>query len=414
MIGYSHREALVVAKRRPGQISQLPLNAHAQLVTGRKSIGWSEDESCAQFFDPTRCCARNRDPLSSNLNRLEQRIVQLRRFRDSAKLHLDRAVAMQMRLWLLAAAGAGELETLEGVTAHTQRLMAMPDSASSIREYHTQLFRTFRYGDIDKDTTLFPSFDTSLNQEFLAADLRFFDYLYEANLGLRGLLLSDVAFVNAATGPLYGVTVFGSDLIETTLADRPGYFTRLGFLALNGTLRQPDPIHRGVEIFSEVMCGELPAPPVDIPPLPPEMDGTTNRQRVDNHTGFGTCGAGCHGTIINPIGFAFENYDSLGVARELDNGVPVDTTGLYSFQGVEFEFNNAVEMLTAMSETPQAHACYAKHVAEFVLARDLSEADAAEIYALGEASLNQASLQDLILAIVQSPSFMTRQGGPLQ
>jgi len=311
---------------------------------------------------------------------------------------------------MLAAAADGVLDTEAGLRTEVERLMGLPDAIASMQQFHAQLFRTYRYHDIQKDPQAFPSFDAALNEHFLAADHRFFDYLYENDLGLHGLLLSTVGFVNQSTAPLYGTTAFGEALREVELADRPGYFTRMGFLALNGTLRQPDPIHRGVEVLREILCVDV-APPVgEIPPLPPEEAGVTNRERVNAHTGPGTCGAACHGTIINPIGFAFENYDSVGAWRELDNGQSVDASGTFAAGDLTLEFENGVELLNLIADTAQAHACYAKYVAEFVLARDLTEGDAAEIYALGDTSAARGSMRELVLEVVLSPSFSMHHG----
>jgi len=310
----------------------------------------------------------------------------------------------------LSAAASGRLDTNDGLRAEAERLMAMPDSIDSIREFYVQLFRTFRYEDIEKDTYAFPDYDKSLNADFLAADLQFFDYIYESNKGLRDLLLSTVGFVTPATAPLYGVEADAPGLTQIDLPERPGYFTRLGFLSVNGTLRDPDPIHRGVEMLKEVMCIEIPPPAGEIPPLPPQEAGVTNRERVNGHTGPGTCGASCHGTMINPIGFAFEHYDALGIARELDNGYPVDASGSFAFGTLSFEFNDAVEMLNQMSSTAQAQACFAKHIAEFVLARDLTDADASDVYAMVESGGGEAPMKDLLLSVILSPSFVNREG----
>ena len=38
------------------------------------------------------------------------------------------------------------------------------------------------------------------------------------------------------------------------------------------------------------------------------------------------CGGGCHDAYINPLGFAFENFDGMGRVRSTDNDKPVDTS----------------------------------------------------------------------------------------
>ena len=52
---------------------------------------------------------------------------------------------------------------------------------------------------------------------------------------------------------------------------------------------------------------------------------STNRERLAAATSDPICAA-CHDTL-NPVGFAFEHYDSMGGWRDTDNGSPVDASG---------------------------------------------------------------------------------------
>jgi hypothetical protein len=245
------------------------------------------------------------------------------------------------------------------------------------------------------------------------AEELFLDRLFEQGYGLNELLTSTVGFANAEMAPLYGVEVSGDEFQQVDLgADRPGLFTRLGFLAYNGTLRDPDSIHRGVEINSVVLCATLAPPPGVIPALPNIAPGQTNRERVNAHTGPGTCGESCHGTIINPIGFAFENFDALGQWRDTDNGKPVETAGTYRFADGLKDFNDAPELMALIADSPQAHACFAQHLAEYGLGRDLSEADRDLVDSLQVASMaSNASIKESLMAVVSSPAFGRRSGG---
>jgi len=314
---------------------------------------------------------------------------------------------------LLDAAAAGELDTSDGVLGRARAMLETVEGRASFERMHVELLGTDRYRSITKDTTRFPLYNETLNDQLEQADRLFFDYLYSNNLGLRGLLLSPVAFVNQATAPLYGMSVVGPEHQRVQLdGTRPGFFTRIGFLALNATLVDPDPIHRGVDMNREVLCIEFPPPPGEIPPLPEFQPGQTNRQRVNGHTGPNTCGAGCHSEIINPLGFAFENFDTIGMVRTVDNGQPIDTSGAYRLPDGLRSFANATELLTILAESPQTHACFAKHVAEFTLARDLTDADRADVFELMDVSLEpSSSMKEMVLSIVHSPSFLVRNGG---
>jgi hypothetical protein len=311
---------------------------------------------------------------------------------------------------LLDTAASGALDAPEGVQEVARQLLQGPGAAEAIQRFHGELFGLDRYLSIAKDPLSFPEHQESLNPALARAEALFLDHLFQNGLGLEALLTSTLAYANAELAPFYGVDVAATELQPVELGpERPGLFTRLGFLAYNGTLRDPDSIHRGVEINRTMMCASLAPPPGIIPALPTVEPGQTNRERVNAHTGPGTCGASCHATIINPIGFAFESFDAMGQLRETDNGKPVDTSSEYDFGAGLVPFTGAAELMPLLAASPRAHACYARHLAEFGLGRDIDGGDAQLIGSLQRASvLEQGSIQELLLAVVSSPAFGQR------
>jgi hypothetical protein len=196
--------------------------------------------------------------------------------------------------------------------------------------------------------------------------------------------------------------------------ERPGFFTHLPFLVLNSQNNVPDPIHRCVVINSEVLCSEVPLPGMVDTSLPAFDPERTNRERISAGTGPGTCGATCHAPYINPLGFAFENFDGLGRLRETDNGKAIDTRSIYPFKEGSREFGGATELMQIMAEGEQAHACYSKHLATFALQRELSSEDRGLVDALMQESRAGASTKELLLSLVSSPAFTTRVDGGVQ
>lgn len=315
---------------------------------------------------------------------------------------------------LLDAAAAGELDSPSGVAARASAMLKDDGAKAALGRYHAELFGLARYNSIDKNRSKFPAYTEALNAEFEQADRLFLDRIFTSDQGLREILTSPLAFVSASTAKLYGVSASGTQLVETQLGpERPGLLTRLGFLAYNANLSEPDPIHRGVDVINRLMCADLMPPAnIAIPPLPTAEPGQTNRERVTAHTGDGTCGQGCHSTIINPLGFAFEGFDALGQLRTMDNGQPVDTTGVFHGAGEPRPFTTAAELVGILATDPSVHACYAKHLAEYTLARDVTERDRPLIDQVETLSLDQsASVKAIVLAIVGHPSFLTRTGG---
>ena len=144
-------------------------------------------------------------------------------------------------------------------------------------------------------------------------------------------------------------------------------------------------------------------------PLPEVKPGQTNRDRINAVTGPGTCGAGCHATLINPLGFAFENFDPVGRFRSSDNGLPVNAADIYQNNGFEAQFSNAHELAVQLGESDLAHQCYAEHWLSYLYGRLAHGSDDALLGGLAAKSKSQnLSAKAVIRALVQSESFLTR------
>ena len=157
---------------------------------------------------------------------------------------------------------------------------------------------------------------------------------------------------------------------------RAGILTHLGFLATNGGLTQSDPIHRGVVVNFNLLCNEVRPPPNMVEPLPGESPGQSNRQRIEKHTS--ACGGGCHNTIINPVGFAFEHYDAIGKWRDVDNSLPIDAKATFTIDGKTVTYDGAVELTRLIAESQQFYDCYARNWLEYVLGRPAHVVDEGE------------------------------------
>ena len=236
--------------------------------------------------------------------------------------------------------------------------------------------------------------------------------IYDGDQGLRSLLTSTQAFVDSNLAPIYGVDgTFGSEFQRVDLAGLPrkGLLTQAGFLALFAGEHQPDPIHRGVFINQQILCLDLAPPSITIPPLPDTQSNQTNRQAIEALTGWGTCGQSCHATTINPLGYAFENYDPLGRYRTQDGGLEVDASDVYTLDGSEVAFADALELVDLLANSEAAHQCYARNLLSYLNGRLADASDAATLDAVASRSnAENLSTKGVIRSLVQSESFLTR------
>jgi hypothetical protein len=315
---------------------------------------------------------------------------------------------------LLQDAAAGSLAPANQalIDTHAQRLLGSDRGKASALHLHSQALALTRFDLIRKDAALQPDFTAGAPASLRKSAELFLGALYDENRGLRALLTSPEAFVDAKLAPLFGLPgSFGTDFqrVDLTAQPRRGILTHPGFLALFAGEQQPDPIHRGVFINQQVLCVELSPPMANVPPLPGEQPNTTNRQRIEALTGKGTCGQACHATLINPLGYAFENFDSVGKYRTTDGGLNVDATGTYVLDGQERSFQGALELVELIAGSQAAHRCYARHWLYYLSGRLPDAGDAATLDQLAmRASAENISTKDLVRALVQSDSFLTR------
>ena len=235
--------------------------------------------------------------------------------------------------------------------------------------------------------------------------------------GLVELLTSNESVVNGPLAALYGVMGVDGDAfvpVDLDPTQRSGIFTQIGFLAANATGYDPDPIHRGVFLAQRMVCLHIAAPPDGVPPLPPLDPDQTNRERVEAHTETSQPCQSCHSSLINPFGFAFESFDATGAWRDLDNGKPVDTATEVIVGLGATPVSGAVELAEVMATSELVHNCYVKHWTEYATGIKSTPESDPMIARLGAASLDeQQSIHDLLVALTQSPAFLSRSAEEL-
>jgi len=85
--------------------------------------------------------------------------------------------------------------------------------------------------------------------------------------------------------------------------------------------------------------------------------------------------------VLDPLGFAFENYDGIGKFRTMDNGAPVNAASVTNLDGVDVSFNNGVELSAALAKSDQVRQCFATHWVRYALDRMDTDYDAASLAA---------------------------------
>jgi hypothetical protein len=196
--------------------------------------------------------------------------------------------------------------------------------------------------------------------------------------------------------------------VSLSATERSGIFTRAAFLARKAEAGESNPVARGQAILRRVMCLDLPVPNVDIPPPPDPSPGVTTRERydsVDQHP----CAIACH-RIIDPIGFAFENYDTIGAYRTMDHGKSVDAAGaVRNVFASDLVFKNAVELMPQLARSAEARDCMPTQWLRYLLRRREVPSEAPTQRALARVfSQRGYDMRHLLFGLVRSLPFTHR------
>ncbi|XXU51030.1 DUF1592 domain-containing protein [Sorangium sp. So ce1014] len=318
------------------------------------------------------------------------------------------------------AADQGQLSTQEQLLAQAQRMLQDPRARQMVagfHRYYLELGENTRWDSAQRDTTMFPLFDRSLIPIMAEETERFFDHVVFTRGGaFQELFLSPIAFVNAATAPLYGLDPadFGADFQEVTLDEtqRPGFLTRVGFLNAYSSYNRTSPILRGVFITKDVLGVDPGTPPPGAleTPLPDGADLDTNRKRVDAQTAGATC-AGCHHSYINPPGFVMEAYDAMGAwqTHEASTGAPIDTVADVRVNGEPVRVTSPADLMAKLAASPSAQRQYAQKWVSYAYERDGHPLDSCTVNDLAaRITPGGYTVLDLVTDLTQSESFRTR------
>ena len=317
---------------------------------------------------------------------------------------------------LLAAAAEGKLHDPSGVAAQVERLLEGVKGTEGLSNFNLQVYRLGAYDGITRDAAAFPDFKPNAPTSMKLEVLQFLNWIFREKGGVREFYTAPVGFVDSVLSPLYGVTGnFSSDPTMLTKVDldptqRSGLLTQAGFLSSYISVgNQPDIIHRGVFIAERLLCKALPPPdPKAVGAMISNAPELTNRERVEMTTGKGTCGQTCHGTLFNPLGYAFENYDAIGKYRTTDQGKPVSAADSYRLDGQLKTFNNGVELSHLLADAKETHACYVRNMMTYLHGRELDPNEEAMVDYYARRSRAGMALRDLELAIVTSAAFLNR------
>lgn len=295
---------------------------------------------------------------------------------------------------LFEAAAAGRLDDEAALGTELDRLLDAPQAEDGI----LTLFREYLgFESVGATPGMNPQLPSAMRRE---ADALVRDVLFESEADIRAIYDWDLSYVDPLLAEHYGVAAPADG--EHAVPSPDG---RRGILGTGAFLTGRHPIQRGVRILKEFMCQELDEPPENFE-LPDESEGPdgprTRRQVWEETTASRQC-TGCHDSI-NGVGFTLEHYDLDGTYRELDNGLPIDPSGIAFGQVVR----GLDELAIVLRESRETAECIVRHFHRYAAGTLARRLDRQDIDALVADLLDDdpLTLKRALRAYILSPAFL--------
>lgn len=244
---------------------------------------------------------------------------------------------------LLALAEQGQLLNPATYEQQVRRLLADKRGIDTlVQDFAAQWLNLRRLEEVSINTVLFPQYDVSLIEAFARESELFVAETIEADSSIMEMLGAEYTFVNERLAQHYGIDdIYGSRFRKAAIPDssqRGGLLAQGALLTVTSYPGRTSPVLRGKWLLDNMLGTPPPPPPPNVPILAEASSGSAPssiRERLAQHRADPVCSS-CH-TVIDPIGFALENFDVIGAWREFDEaGNPVDPNGNYP-GGVEFK-----------------------------------------------------------------------------
>ena len=336
---------------------------------------------------------------------------------------LDLASRLSFFLWssppdetLLKVAEQGRLKDPAALEQQVRRMIAHPKAKALTVNFAGQWLNLRGLDSVSPVASLYPDFDDPLRQAMRTEVEMLFDSIVHEDRSILDLLTADYTFVNERLALHYGIpNVSGPQFRRVTLG--PGMEMRRGLLgkgAILTTTSKPDrtsPVTRGKWIMTNIFGMSPPDPPPDVPPLPPratDARGSTKeptmREKMLEHRVRADC-VQCH-RMMDPIGFALENFDAVGLWRSHDEGSPIDASAQV-FDGSMVDGPVALQgWVTRYSD--QFVRVSIEKLMTYALGRGLEYRDMPLIRSIARDVARQDNrFSALVMAIVRSAPFQT-------
>ena len=310
---------------------------------------------------------------------------------------------------LLDLAAAGTLRAPGVLEGQVRRMLADPRSSAFVESFSGQWLTTRNITAQRPDPKIFPEFDENLRDAFATETQLFLESQLGEDRPATEILTANYTFANERLARHYGIPgVVGSHFRRVDLPDdaRAGLLSHGSVLTVTSYNDRTSVVQRGKWVMDNILGTPPPPPPPSVPPLENTKVKGSLRERMEIHRKNAAC-ASCH-SVMDPLGFALENFDAVGTFRTRDGSSEVDPSGTL-VDGTEFNspatFRQALMVyqdafLTTMMEK----------LLTYALGRGVEPGDMPFVrHILREAADDDYRWSALIVEIAKSTPFQMRE-----
>lgn len=337
---------------------------------------------------------------------------------------LELASRLSFLLWssipddaLINVAAKNQLHVPAVLEREVRRMLADRKADALVETFGDQLLYLRNLPTTSPDGVFYPNWDDELRKSYRRETELLFQSIIKEDRSVLDLLNADYTFLNERLAKQYGVpNIYGSDFRRVTLGPELAY--RRGLLGQGSVLAltwqqnfRTSPVKRGVWVLENILGTPPPEPPPNVPPLEDsnsEKKVMTLREQMTLHRKNEPC-ASCH-KLMDPIGFALENFDADGSWRTKqggEGGLPIDVSATI-WDGTKV--NGPVELRQALLKySPQFVRTITEKLMTFALGRGVEYEDMPVIRSIvREADNDNDRFMAILLGVIKSDPFQMR------
>ena len=216
-------------------------------------------------------------------------------------------------------ADTGDIMRKEVARTEVERILSSSEADEFLTEFPMAWLQLERINFMVPDPARYRFYNRKkVNEDMVQETLVFFQHAVKNNLPIIEFLSADYSFINADLAQVYGVDVPQDSTFRkyTFNGGRRGGLLGMGaILTLTADSLNTSPIHRAVYVMENILGLHPEPPPPDVETPEPDVSKALSiREVIAAHRSDRVC-ASCHRNI-DPYGFAFENFDSIGAWRD--------------------------------------------------------------------------------------------------